>query len=231
MTKEICNIQNSRTKINTPMQAISNGVGVEDNNLTKFVQFDGKQLDMVFIGSQNVPWHGIERIISSIKSYKGNINLRFHLVGNLVIEKPPPFVIFHGVLSGNELDRIMSKMNLAISTFALFKENNTNEQNTLKTREYIARGIPFILAYDDTDLIGNPPDIKFFKQFPDSDSLIDFNEVIGFIEDLNERYSVDEVSLYMREYANQYLDWTIKMEKYIDFVEALASTNKKIKSL
>ena len=64
----------------------------------------------------------VERIISSIKSYQGNIKLKFHLVGNLVIEKPPPFVIFHGVLSGNELDRIMSKMNLAISTFALFNK-------------------------------------------------------------------------------------------------------------
>src|SRR5699024_7986971 len=70
------------------------------------------------------------------------------LVGNLGVSEN---VIFHGALFGEELDRVFSICTTALSSLALHRKNVLTSSE-LKSREYMARGIPFICAARDEAL-------------------------------------------------------------------------------
>ena len=48
----------------------------------KIPSYDGKNLNLLFVGNIRY-WHGIERIISSIKNYKGNVNITLNICGDI----------------------------------------------------------------------------------------------------------------------------------------------------
>jgi len=82
VTDEIRKIELNKAENAPESVTISNGISVDLIPLTGFKPFDGKTLDMVFMGSTNVPWHGIDRIIKSMNNYKGKVKLRLHCVGD-----------------------------------------------------------------------------------------------------------------------------------------------------
>ena len=93
------------------------------------------------------------------------------------------------------------------------------EASSLKTGEYTARGLPFILANDDIGLTSVPPDKRFFLQFDNNDSLLDMQKTINFAIDMTARR--EGIIPYMREYALTKLDWRIKLQQYVDFVHLI----------
>jgi len=222
VTDEINNIELSRINHSIPSITIPNGIGVENIKMTGFTPFDGKNLDIVFITSSLFPWNGLERLLSSMKNYKGNINVTLHIIGAVDQNEFSKIlgyfdcVKFHGLKLEEDLDEIMGKMNLAIGTLALFK-NNIEEACSLKTREYVARGIPFVLAYKDPDLLNVRPDFKFHLSFENNNSSIDMGDIISFAREVSK--NPVEISSCMRSYALQNLDWSIKMKKLMRFVE------------
>jgi hypothetical protein len=227
ISDEVSSIQQKRLKTIVPKFTIPNGVSVEDTAFTKYKPFDNNILKCIFIASANVPYHGIERIIYAIETYHGKIKIQLHIVGHFPYKKFSKynFIHFHGPLYDTALDSLISKMNLGISTLGVYKKK-TNEPNSIKTREYIARGLPFILAYDDTDLESNSPQKMFYLKFPNNDTPIDMRKIILFLREINKNYSVYELSAYMRQYAYEYLDWKIKMKQYVDFVESIHHNSK-----
>ena len=84
----------------------------------------------------------------------------------------------------------------------------------MKIREYTARGIPLILAYQDTDLDVSLP---FVRQFSADDTPIDMNEVIKFAEKISHDFDRDRLSSDMRKYAKERMDWVVKINKYLEF--------------
>jgi glycosyltransferase involved in cell wall biosynthesis len=176
---------------------------------------------MIFVASNLLPWHGLKRILTSIKKYEGAYDITVHLVGDM---KPSTVnllgkgkTIYHGIKDGIELDEIYSKCNIAISTMELYLKN-LKEAASLKTREYTARGIPFILAYDDPDLAEVEEQRKFFLKFPNDKEIVDIDIMISFLAEIAKRYNEpEELSRYMREYAFHKLDWGVKMKKYVEF--------------
>lgn len=175
VTDEIRNFELIRAGCPIPSITIPNGILVDQIKLTGFKPFDGKNLHLVMIVSSFYPWIGLDRIISGINRYKGNVNIRLHLVGSITKKdvKYPNLdfsnVDFHGYQSGAEMDQLMMGMNLAVGTLAWYRVD-MKEACTLKTREYMARGIPFVLSYKDSDL-GNIDDKnKFYIEFENSGS-------------------------------------------------------------
>ena len=125
--------------------------------------------------------------------------------------------IYHGVRDGIELDEIYSRSNVAISTLALHLKN-LKEAASLKTREYTARGIPFILAYDDPDLAEVDEQRKFFLRFPNDNEILIIDRIVDFLVRIAKGYNKpNELSQYMREYAYRKMDWGVKMKKYVEF--------------
>lgn len=221
VTDEIRCKEIAKVKKYLPSIVISNGVDVDAIKMTSFRPLKTKNLNMIFVASNPLPWHGLKRILTSIEKYKGAYDITVHLVGEMKSFGVNPLsrgkTICHGVRDGIELDEIYAKSNVAISTLALHLKNLV-EASSLKTREYTARGIPFILAYDDPDLAEVDEKRKFFLKFPNDKEIVDIDRIISFLAIIAKRYSKpDQLSRYMREYALHRMDWGVKMKKYVEF--------------
>jgi len=226
VTDEIRNAELNRIDKKTPSIIIPNGIDVQNIKKTGFKRFDGNTLNIVSVVSSPTPWHGLDKIISSINLYNGKVKINFHIVGNITkdginsIPHDRSRVIFHGLKYGKKLDEIMKDMNCAVSTMALYKKG-MNEACSLKTREYTARGIPFILAYKDPDLQHVEKNYKFYLSFTNDESEIQIEKVIDFASKMSEKGYKESISDYMREYAFKYMDWSVKIKKYIEFLDGI----------
>ncbi len=193
-------------------------------NLTGFKSFDGKKLDLAMLVGSFYPWHGLDRIISGVNRYNGRSEVRLHLIGRIkkndIKYSGLDFskVDFHGFQTGSALDRLLKEMNLAVGPLALHRVGLL-EGCTLKIREYTARGIPFVLAYKDIDLKHVDAENNFYLECDNSDMPINMDEVINFAEQLGRKGQ--SVSDCMRDYAYQYMDWGVKMGRYLDFVNQI----------
>jgi hypothetical protein len=98
------------------------------------------------------PWTGIEKVLwlaSRLGSW------RFDLVGiapeELSPMAVPANVTAHGVLARSEYEPLMARADVGLGTLSLY-EKEMNELDPLKTREYLARGLPFISGHRDPDI-------------------------------------------------------------------------------
>jgi hypothetical protein len=85
----------------------------------------------------------------------------------------------------------------------------------LKSREYCARGIPFIIACGDSDF---PPDFPAILKLLPDESPIDMHRVILFASVISRD---SDHAQNMRHYARENLDWSVKMKKLKMFLESL----------
>jgi len=203
-----------------PSLTAPNGVDVSSIRKTAFRRLEGKTLNLVFVASKLSPWDGLERLLQSLNRYRGDLRIDLHLVGDMnpgEIRTGKTSCKFHGINEGEALDRIFSQMHLGVSTLGLYVKK-LREASSLKTREYTARGIPFMLAYDDTDLKGVNPDASFFLKFPNRKGPIDMERVIRFVRRIHERYPhPSDLSDAMRRHAFEHMDWKPKMARYERF--------------
>lgn len=232
LTDEIRKIQLSRAQKDIPSRVIANGIDVNKISHTGFKIFDGKKLDIVFVMGVPHPWHGLDRILKSIHDYKGNVSVTLHLVGKVLptdlgaIRIDKADIRLHGILKGKELDSVMREMNVAVSSLAEYR-NHMQEACTLKTREYAARGIPFILAHKDPDLLMVDEDNKFFLSVDNNAADINMEEIISFAQDASR---LKGITHYMREYASKNMDVRNKMMDYNDFIENISPCSFKTKA-
>lgn len=207
-----------------PAISISNGILVDRINHTGFQPFNGKKLNLAMLVGSFYPWHGLDRIISGVENYQGNVDVRLHFIGRITRDdiRYPGLdfskVEFHGFHTGSSLDLLMRKMNFAIGPLALHRVGLT-EACTLKIREYTARGIPFVLAYKDIDLYQVDEDNRFYMECENSDMPVEMDAIIEFAARMSRKSR--PVSELMRNYANKYMDWSAKMGKYLDFVKQI----------
>lgn len=107
---------------------------------------------LVFSGTPQLPWHGVDKLIFLARQFP---DLQVDVIGysslDLGIKQIPDNIIFHGFLSGKEYRQILSKADVGIGTLALHRKC-MEEASPLKVREYLAYGIPVLIAYQDTDL-------------------------------------------------------------------------------
>lgn len=136
-------------------------------------------------------WHGFDRVIRGLGNYyKENHETKvyFHIVGNFsgkveehaivsAIDtfKLKEFVVMHGALWGKDLDDIFDLADFAIGSLARHRSGITFIR-TLKTREYAARGIPFIYSEIDSDFEDKP---YVLKALPD-ESPINIKQIVDY---------------------------------------------------
>lgn len=226
MTDEIRKYELNRARRELPSLTLPNGVAVDRVPHTRFKPFDGRTLNLVFLGGRDSPWHGTDRLIRSLSTHRGTTMIRVNLVGD---PRPLPHlptlpgtveIERHGRLVGPELDSLMAEMNLAVSSLCLFR-NGFNEGSPLKTREFIARGIPVLLAYEDPDLAGAREATPFVLPVPNDDSLIDPDAILEFASVVTRLERDQGISDQMRAYAREWLDWGSKMERMVRFLRSL----------
>ena len=181
---------------------------------------------MVFLkgAKTSALYNGIDRIYKGIANYKGEFKLHLHILGNdlnyeesLLLEYPliKNKIIFHNFISGKELDILFESFHLGVSQFGMHRKciiSNT----TIKSREYFARGIPFIFGHHDPDISDNAEAKPFFREFPADESMIDFEKIVNWYNALEK---IPEHNNKMRNFAKQHLDYKVKMKKLVLILE------------
>lgn len=192
-----------------PTIKFENCVTVQKYSIKKNLQ---KRNEVHMIGVALVAtWHGYDRIVRGLTEYY-NANqdkkVYFHIVGDgpelanlkrLVSENVlSSYVIFEGKKSGEELDALYDQAHIGIGSLAPYRMGFPS-CNSLKTREYCAKGIPFVMTNDDS-LFDN---CEFSYGVPNDDTVIDIQDICDFVSTID--YST--ISKRMREYAEEKLDW------------------------
>jgi hypothetical protein len=96
-------------------------------------------------------WHGVDKLIRLALLCP---EIDIDVIGLDKLETGdanPPNLFFHGYLEKEKSREILSKVDVGLGTLALHRIN-MNEASALKSREYLAYGIPVILPYVETDL-------------------------------------------------------------------------------
>lgn len=228
VTDEITNYELNHSKnLQKPHITIGNGINVGLYPLRNHEHKKGKILHLLFVANVS-RWHGIDRIIRGIHEYKKKQIICLHIVGegkdisNLkkLVDKLhlSKEVIFHGFKTGEELDNFFNICHIAIGSLGIHRKGLTMTSE-LKAREYCARGIPYIIACGDPDF---PNDFSYIFRVPPDESPIDIASVIDFAQKV---CSDPDHPQKMRKYAEENLDWSIKMKKLKGFLEILVDSN------
>jgi len=162
-----------------PTVVVSNGVDLDD--LAQLPPPDAPRARAVFLGSRNQFWHGVDKIMALAQAMP---EVDFDLVGYGRTDLPtalPPNVAVHGVLARSEYEPIVARADVAIGTLALHRKE-MEEACPLKVREYLGYGLPVVIAYEDTDFIGENP--WYLLRLPNTESNVSDSipEIRAFVE-------------------------------------------------
>ncbi|MBE6949651.1 MAG: glycosyltransferase family 4 protein [Ruminococcaceae bacterium] len=169
-------------------------------------------------------WHGYDRLIKSLAEYKGTQSIVVHMVGgndggalgewkeltkSLGIEEK---VIFHGAKSGTELDEMFNTCDVGVNSLGMYRKGFA-VTSELKSREYAARGLPFVCSVEDPALAGATEPL--WHQISNDDTIPDMEEIVAFaLRMRKDAGCVDK----LRAYAAEHMTWD---SQYIRVFERL----------
>lgn len=120
-------------------------------------------------------------------------------------------VRFIGQIHGQPLNELAESCDIGIGGLAMHRDGQLCGR-TLKLREYMVRGLPFIYAVNDPDM---PTDERFCLNLPNDESPLDMNAIIRFAEN-SQRHS--DVPALMRRYAEERLSWVSQLRPVLERV-------------
>jgi len=205
-------------KNNEPSYTLSNGYEISsvDSHIRKL---DEQELiKFVLVTGSSHYWIGVDRIINSFKNYTGNANIQLHLVGNIsinLLKDLPNNIVHHGSKDKSELDQIIPDMHVGIGNFG-FHRMNIKETNALKVREYLARGLPVVIGYNDTDL-SYDESLDFVYHAPADESEIDIDALVNWVKKL---YATNPlINNHVRVFAEKKFDYNKKMKTFLTYLK------------
>lgn len=192
-----------------PCYTTSIGVEVENIVPHKYCG-DTAELNLISVANE-YSYHAYDRIIKSLYEYvRKNTDkvVKIHLVGTItgetrrLIEKLQlsEYVILYGKKSGEELDRIYDMCNIGLGPFGQHRVGGKKDTG-LKTKEYFAKGLPYIYSGEEPTV---PKSYPYIMQFPSDESNIDFDEVWKFYESF---IHDEHVTAEMRKFASDNYSW------------------------
>lgn len=204
---------------------ISNGIIVNSVPKKTETAFDSNELNIIFVGDYN-KWNGLDRLFKGLELYRDTTQVKLYLVGESLktdllemskklVHKTNISIYFLGKKCGKQLDELFESMHIAIGTLGLHRKK-LSIACALKTREYWARGIPFVIGYTDTDI--KNPNVDYVLQIPNDDSAVNFQALVDFYTHLNK----ESISERMRNDAKKIIDMSIKVNQLIEFIKPLA---------
>lgn len=217
---------NIDTIFNIPTLNFTNGVRVKEIEPRK--PFKTKGITICAVASME-PWQGYERVILGLSQYYkngGKEEINIHLVGEgrekLTYEKMVSElqlnsnIHFEGFLSGEKLENIYSKSDIALDSFGRYKTNN-DYSTSLKSREYLAKGLP-IVSGSKVDIVDES--FPYYYEFPSNSSKVNFEKIIEFHQQIYPTENSKEKVIHeIREYAFDVCDMSKTMNDIISFIK------------
>ncbi|GMQ26692.1 hypothetical protein Aoki45_33750 [Algoriphagus sp. oki45] len=202
-------------------QLLGNGIEVNSIPIRNSVpKWTGDRLDLVCVASLNY-WHGIDRLIDAmaqVNSKESKLKIFLKVIGEGAVfcqlkERVKKlgldsYVNFLGFLKGEELYTHYETAHLAVGSLALYRKN-LSTASELKSREYCAAGLPFIV-------VGNDPDFgkeaKFRIQLANHEPI---DDLVKFFQNFNPDL-IDFSPVEIRKYAEKHLDFSVKVRQILD---------------
>lgn len=202
-----------------PVIVLENAIDI--NNI-EFTRFEHVNNTINLIGVANVSkWHGYDRVIEGLYNYYSQDFFQeviFHIVGSgdeienlrklVELKSLNQKVIFHGSKVGNDLTNIFKYANIAVGSLGMHRIGLI-EGSTLKAKEYAARGIPFVLGYEDKSFTNK----EYVLNVENNETAIDIKVLLEFYYNLK----IDGKS--MREEAEKYFTWKHQMSNLLNILE------------
>ena len=160
-------------------------------------------------------WHGIDRLIKGMINYYekgGTRDIVLTLIGhsNDVLEElrkmaEHPMVkdriVFTGQLDGEALDKQFDNNNLAVECLGLFRKGPNLISSSLKSREYLAKGLPIVYSGQIDVFMKN--DFRYVCRVPDTDEAICFDQIIDFYDGIYSSEKTEDVIQSIRRFAEE----------------------------
>ncbi len=206
-----------------PHTTIGNGFDVASAPVRRPPDYDGGDLHLLCVANVS-RWHGLDRLFRGLATYNETPKVILHIAGDGA-ELPhlqqltdelgiSDRVVFHGFITGEALDALFDQCHLAVGSLGNHRKGLT-QTSELKGREYCARGIPYITACGDPDF---PADFPYILHLPPDESPIKIDQVLAFAKEV---CADPDHPQRMRRYAEEHLDWSVKMKKLKGFLETL----------
>lgn len=174
--------------------------------------------------------HGYERVIEGIYRYYeegGQEIVRLHLVGDgpekqkyrdLVEQfQLEDKILFYPTLDGKELEEMYDRCDIALIAFGMYKVGFTGKISAIKSREYMAKGMPMISGAKIDVLEENYP---YIKLFPNNQEPVDIKEIITFYKGLLKIESNKvKLALKIREDAKQRVSMESALKPIVDYID------------
>lgn len=202
----IASMTNLKTICGIPTYEIENTLNIDDFKIKEYKRVENKFI-FINVAFENIT-HGLDRLIKGISNYykttykTTSIDIELLLIGEyskntkklvedlFLSEK----VKFLGKMKRNEIDTYVDEAHFAVGSMGNHRANSYYG-SALKTKEYIARGIPFIYGWEERILINFP----FAYKVPLNEEPIDINEVLEFYRKIENK----ELATKMRKFLEQ----------------------------
>ena len=222
---------------------ISNGVDFDAIPLHHYDGSGGDDIHVIAVAEVHT-WHGFDRFIHGLGEYYKQLTVHsgqftvqrkvyFHIVGDVWdpemngSDRAPgfatyiknygiePYVIFHGKLFGEALDKVFNQCVFAVGSLGRHRSGITHIK-TLKNREYACRGIPFVYSECDSDFDHQP----YVLKVPADETPIDIRKVLDFIDTCNMKPEDIRKSV-------EHLSWKKQMELVVSQLSGMEKQDSK----
>jgi hypothetical protein len=171
-----------------------------------------------------MPQHGYDKLIKGLINYynqsyiskKIYINIVGPQMKGLNLEKialntnAENKVKFWGFQSGSALDEIFKDADIGVDCLALNRVESNNLVGSLKSREYLARGLPLIFSGNLDFVKRNNLSKDFLIEVSENTDSIDFNYIIEQYDEIKSTASQ------IREFADNHLSWEKMMQPVVE---------------
>ncbi len=215
------------------IKAIRISNGIDSKNIKERIpQNQDNKINIIGVAQLNF-WHGYDRIITGLSKYYlngGNRDINVHIVGygkNKVIEQYKQMILkynletrifLHGKKTGDELDEIYNKCELAFDSLGRHR-SNVKYNSSLKGKEYLAKGLPIISGVK-TEL-DDDKDFKYYLRIPADDTPVNFNKIIEFYNEIYNNNDVLEININIRKFCENKFEFSRTFSTVIEEIKRM----------
>lgn len=215
-----------------PVIATINGIDISKIKVIDPRQYDKDEIHIIGVAMLQ-RHHGFERLIEGMRRYyadKSKTDSRkifFHIVGDGPEKKKyedlvckyslEDKVIFYGMLTGDRLDEVYKKCDLAVASLGMYKIK-LDTLAALKVGEYLAKGLPVICGCHVNVF---DVDFPFYLEFSNDSSMIDIEKIISFFDKIynNSNGNREEIINSIRSYAERKVSMDVAMKPVVQYIE------------
>ena len=202
----IASMTNLKTICGIPTYEIENTLNIDDFKIKEYKRVENKFI-FINVAFENIT-HGRDRLIKGISNYYKTIykttsvdiellligeysNSTKKLVEDLSLSEKVKFL---GKMKRNEIDTYIDEAHFAVGSMGNHRANSYYG-SALKTKEYIARGIPFVYGWEERILINFP----FAYKVPLNEEPVDIKKILEFYRKIENK----DLAIKMRKFLEE----------------------------